>query len=143
MNLDMIRGKSNFIFISPASEMSSSLFVCLLSDLRKNLYDCCSVRKELIRYFNIIELSFRFFDCKSFLFQPPPWGARAYDAVQLYALGLNKTLQQGESVRDGRTIINNVRSTTLRSMFVNFLPQLISILPNHASIKYKICVYVA
>jgi len=47
---------------------------------------------------------------------PPLWGARAYDAVQLYALGLNKTLQQGKHVRDGRALINNIRSTTFRSI---------------------------
>ncbi|XP_065065708.1 uncharacterized protein LOC135691687 [Rhopilema esculentum] len=48
--------------------------------------------------------------------QPPPWGARAYDAVKLYALGLNRSLQQGNSIRNGKAVIDNIRSTTFKSI---------------------------
>ncbi len=49
--------------------------------------------------------------------QPPLWGARAYDAVHLYAIGLNKSLQNGQGIRDGRSIIKNIRSMSFPSKF--------------------------
>eukprot|EP00794_Sanderia_malayensis_P009190 gene9190-10164_t len=48
--------------------------------------------------------------------QPPLWGARAYDAVQLYAIGLNKSLQKGNDIRDGKALINQIRSVSFQSI---------------------------
>ena len=55
-----------------------------------------------------------------FVFQPPMWGARAYDAVNLYAIGLNKTLQAGKNIRDGQAIIDSIRSISFKSEFISF-----------------------
>ena len=44
-------------------------------------------------------------------FQPPPEAQQLYDAVMLYAYGLNKTLSKGYSVTNGSDIIQNILNT--------------------------------
>lgn len=40
---------------------------------------------------------------------PPPEAARLYDAVQLYAVGLNRTISQGGSITNGTAILENLK----------------------------------
>ena len=40
---------------------------------------------------------------------PPPQAARLYDAVKLYAVGLNETIARGGSKTDGAAIVRNIQ----------------------------------
>ena len=46
-----------------------------------------------------------------FSLQPLPESVQLYDAVMLYAYGLNKTLSKGYSVTNGSDIIQNILNT--------------------------------
>ena len=56
----------------------------------------------------------------SFILQPPPEAHQLYDAVMLYAYGLNKTLSKGHSVTNGSDIIQNILNTRHESKLLNF-----------------------
>lgn len=46
-----------------------------------------------------------------FNFQIPPEGYQLYDAVKMYALGVNKTVNKGYKVTNGSDVIQNMLNT--------------------------------
>ena len=57
--------------------------------------------------------------CIKFVEQPPLYGAYLYDAVYQYAVGLNRTLAQGYTKKNGTAIINNLLNRQYSSKLVD------------------------
>lgn len=48
--------------------------------------------------------------------KPPPEAEKLYDAVMLYALGLNETLKKNQSITNGTAVIDNIKGLSFQSV---------------------------